>query len=506
MARFFLSGCAIAACLLLVLAVGGCPDAGSVGSPGDGPAAQAGEGNGESGADPNGGVETTDDDGLVLGELEIAVEDDATTIDDEPTDEDPYFGEDPALYSDVDADAVDIDPADVVADEQTDDASRQAAQGLILAHGMLAGRLWPDDSEGDPDEAGGIFRGRWFTSGGTVTGYLRGSYAPLPAGDVPAGLAAAGTFQGKYIDSEGRFQGFLRGRYGRTPHGRRMFVGWIYDGDKQHAGVLKGHWGSPRTATAEAPQASHQTTLRGDEVFAGRWAIFDICAENETLPEYDFDPNDFGGFQPTDEQLTDEDLQEVDDSGETLDEGSGQRDADVALCIDPSQAFGLLAGWYAGPDPNAAPDEPTGGLFRGRWRSPGREPLGVLFGRFVEIGVTTTHAGDAAAPGDPPAHDPNDPGEQDAEMETPPGDTMGALVVGIFYGKYVDSSGQFRGFIRGTFGRSRNGLAVFSGHYYNAAHEELGILLGRWNPHYDVGGGLFGGVWNGTALEDESAE
>jgi len=123
-----------------------------------------------------------------------------------------------------------------------------------------------------------------------------GSYSYGMRNGVWKSFAADGTllFEGEFIDTEGNFKGILRGRYGKGQGGRSLFVGYWLDRDNHRIGILKGHW-------RDEPQVN-------GGVFTGRWAKLDLCAEVNSLPTFEFDADDFGGYQPTDEQLTEQDI------------------------------------------------------------------------------------------------------------------------------------------------------------------------------------------------------
>jgi len=401
-----------------------------------------------------GQVDTADKDETTFGVLKAIVEADPPTADVSTDDEEPYFGEDESLYAEPAPDQAVALPAESALIE-----ARARSGAGPLVHGRLAGRFWNDLPDSTSDESGGVFRGRWYSADGELQGVLRGRYEPAPPDELPDTLAGGGIFYGKYIDLEGHFRGILRGRYGHGPLGRGLFFGYWLDRNHRLVGVLKGHW-------QDEPAANGGT-------FAGRWVAFDICEEVASLPEHEFEEGDFGGFDASDEVL---DGIEPDEAAAE----SPEAEDDLARlieppCIDPDQPFGFLGGWHAPYPPEQAEDTsapPPGGWFRGRWRDAAGVVVGVLKGRYEPIA--------------PP------PPEQDAAPPPP-----GPHKLGVFYGKYVDTTGQFRGFVRGVYGRSVHGLGVFRGHYYNANGQEKGILFGRWDNHPFKPGGPFFGVWNG---------
>ena len=75
----------------------------------------------------------------------------------------------------------------------------------------------------------------------------------------------------------------------------------------------------------------------------------------------------------------------------------------------------------------------------------------------------------------------------------------------VFFGKYIDRRGHFRGLLAGTWepaAEERN-LATFSGHWINAAGHAEGRLGGRAYPVEGYPGGFFAGRW--ATLCDEEA-
>jgi len=331
-------------------------------------------------------------------------------------------------------------------------------------------------------------------------------------------------FRGKYIDLEGHFRGFLRGHYGHAPDGRGQFYGRWFDRHHRLMGILMGHWN-------DDPATDGGT-------FAGRWAAFDICAEADSLPEVQFDEGDFGGLDASDEVL--EPGEPMDPSEPGIQDEPDLRNNAVPPCIDPDLPYGFLRGRHmpypppedgiALPDDGTVPpddgtvppdgvrppprpgidgpgprpgqlgppprpnteDRPPvirpGGRFRGRWRDHTGSVVGHLKGHYEPVMQAM------------PDGEPID--EQASEDVTPP--PHRARVMGVFYGKYVDTTGRFRGFLRGRYGRGFHGLGVFRGHYYDADGQEMGVLRGRWanDPHKP--GGPFFGFWNGQNLADDN--
>ena len=395
-------------------------------------------------------TDTAKDDATFLALQELVDEsttEEALSVDDEAVN----FGEDATLYTAEPAGDVELLEDSILADVGGDDAT-------FIERGQLSGRFWNDVLDSDSDNSSGMFRGHWVAADGQPLGVIRGEYRPLAREDLPDGLAGGGFFHGRYIDTEGRFRGILRGRYGHAEDGRGLFFGRWYDRHDRLLGILKGHWD-------DDPEIQGGT-------FAGWWAAFDICEEVGSLPDGEFADNDFGGLEATDEQVVEDvDAQPYDWTQTPLDE-----EPDVAgangppPCIDPDHPHGFLRGWHW-PYEHDLGD----GLFHGRWRTANGNLVGVLRGHWVKNPPPDGESGD------------DDPAE--------------GRILGRFYGKYVDLSGTFRGFVRGVYGRSANGVAVFRGHYYNADHEEQGVLLGRWSVAPHVPGGPFVGWWNGADLD-----
>lgn len=385
---------------------------------------------------------------------------------------------------DMYADSADV-PVAVASEDILDEVTEFPEQGLV-AHGILRGRFWGRDPNANSDAVGGVFRGRWLDSEENVLGFIHGHYHPLVRPDLPPGLTGGGVFRGVHVDVAGQFRGFLRGRYGYGPEGAQLFYGRWFDRNDHLIGVLKGVW-----------QDQPDTTGGG---FAGRWAAIDICEEVASLPEFVFDEGDFGGLdaEPNDvAALSDLPIA----SGEELGFGLGGANEDWGVeaaaqlpplpdCIDPNQPFGFLRGHYRPappPDPNdpADPNAPeVNGHLRARWGQINGQSVGKLRGFYVKL----------------PPPDPNDPNAPPAA--DPP--TEGRLL-GKFYARYINSSGQFAGLIRGVYGRGVHNVGVFRGMYFDVNGVEQGTLIGHWRIAPERPGGPFGGVWFGTELDDGEA-
>ena len=417
-----------------------------------------------------GGSEDQSKDETVYQVLGETVEVDAANPAVLPNDEDTYFAEDVTLYTESIPSIIELSEESILSDATTPEGEPPAA------YGPLAGRFWNDVPDLTSDESGGIFRGRWMANDGRPLGVLRGEYHPHRANEMPDGLAGGGVFHGKYIDNAGHFRGVLRGRYGHGPDGRGLFFGRWFDRHERLVGILKGHW------------RDEPDTQGGS--FAGHWVAFNLCDEVATLPELEFEDNDFGGYDTSDVALAGIAYDLIDETSLTSE--PDVLNTDGPPCIDPNLPFGWLRGRYRpgppeGEDPNLPPPleakDPNlpGGVFHGHWHGMNYAVTGKLFGHY-----------------EPRPPDPNEvvfiPGE-----EPPPE----GWIHGVFYGKYVGQDGTFRGFLRGVYGRSVHGLGVFHGHYFDGSGMEKGVLLGRWahTPHRP--GGPFFGVWFGEDLDEE---
>jgi len=76
----------------------------------------------------------------------------------------------------------------------------------------------------------------------------------------------------------------------------------------------------------------------------------------------------------------------------------------------------------------------------------------------------------------------------------------------VFFGKYIDRAGHFRGLLAGHWepAADDNRMASFMGRWVNAAGTTEGILGGHAHPVRDYPGGFFEGRW--TTLCDDQAE
>ncbi len=67
----------------------------------------------------------------------------------------------------------------------------------------------------------------------------------------------------------------------------------------------------------------------------------------------------------------------------------------------------------------------------------------------------------------------------------------------VFFGKYIDLSGRFRGILRGHYGRlNADGPGVFSGIWMDSNLRICGGIMGIWKTSNKIdGGGFFRGMW-----------
>jgi hypothetical protein len=113
--------------------------------------------------------------------------------------------------------------------------------------GFLEGR-WGRDSAGT-----GVFRGRWISQHGALSGFVRGFWGVDPDSNQ------ANVFYGKWIDVTGRFKGFLKGEYGPRmcfgENGDSVYSpfpggGWIhgriFNANRNIIGALRGHYLMPK--------------------------------------------------------------------------------------------------------------------------------------------------------------------------------------------------------------------------------------------------------------------
>jgi hypothetical protein len=338
----------------------------------------------------------------------------------------------------------------ILADVSVPDATSQ--NGLIAAVGRLAAILTAAGPTPDHPDQAGVFAGAWVQRDGAPLGTISGWYSQAAPSSPPPGFVEVGQFQGQYFDAAGVLRGVLTGRWGRTPQGRAFFRGLWRDDQNELVGVLKGRWNLPPGAA--------------DGTLAGRWAAFNLCDEADSLPAFDFAPGDTGGQTAGSESVADLNTYDTDataiaDELDVVLENGG-------LCLDRSRPYGFLRGAYRPFEPNAPVDPNVlanfDGVVRCLWRNSAGEVVGALLGRYAALAA--------------------------------PIESKGRAALGRFHGKYVDTQGQFIGFVRGVYGRSANGLGVFRAKYFDENENELGWLAGRWRVGAGQPGGPIFGLWN----------
>ncbi len=76
----------------------------------------------------------------------------------------------------------------------------------------------------------------------------------------------------------------------------------------------------------------------------------------------------------------------------------------------------------------------------------------------------------------------------------------------VLFGKLIDSNGNFRGLVRGTWNTAESlGVGSFRAHWLDADHNVVGGMRGVWERRDRNGAGLFHGAWatNCDSSEDE---
>lgn len=372
---------------------------------------------------------------------------------------------DDALYTGGDAPTLTAEELAALAAELADPGVSEAAigqdvstaktatrRGLVAAHGRLAA-LFSETPPAENPEAAGSFEGMWISSSSEPMGTIAGDYTREEGPGAPFGFAFFGTFAGQYFDLDGEFQGVITGRYGVTPAGRGYFVGQWRDESGELVGALRGRWRDSAEST-------------DDGALAGRWAAFNLCEEAATLPEVQFETGDTGGLTSSAETISD--TASIDTESEPVTDEPDLLYAGDGLCLDRSQPYGFMRGRY-GPATGGLSNGAEGGRVRCLWRDSSGAVIGYLLGRY----------------------EPEVSGLDEFDR--------GARVGGTFYAKYVDQNGRFIGFVRGTYGRSENGLGVFEATYFDQNDVELGWLVGRWRIGLGRVGGPVFGLWNETA-------
>ncbi|MCH8806093.1 MAG: hypothetical protein IH986_08395 [Planctomycetes bacterium] len=428
---------------------------------------------------------------------------------DEPADDFPFedefefFGEDEDLFDGAAPDDIEVSDQEAVDEGATPDGGRPTAIG------GLAGRFRNDEPDSSSDTSPGVFRGRWFDGDDNPRGVVRGVYRPMPPESLPKELIGGGKFHGKIIGPEGRFLGRLRGRYGHARDGSGMFYGRWFDRHDRLIGALKGYW-------------RDEEGQNGGR-FAGRWTAFSVCAESDSLPEVDFEKGDFGGVDDADVELESDELLDTDDV-DLMDEPDVElADEREKSCFAPAHVRGLVRGRHMPFEADAESDAEAeeGGWVRARMYDADGEPVGAIIGRWEskrgrgpdgrdedadedereENDEHEADTEDADDRDDLDADDENDEQAGDADEIKHPRDRRKnrgkSRVNGVFYGKYVDLEGNFRGFVRGVWGKGHHGVGAFHGRYFSGNGEEKGVLRGRWDNHPEQPGGPMFGVWFG---------
>ncbi len=431
----------------------------------------------------------------VLGEVveaELADEGSSSGEPIEPSDEQPFFGEDQALFDEA-GETIDVEVSE---DSAVGDV---APDGGAVAHGTLVGMFINDIDNSDSTRSGGLFRGVWADSAGNKLGVVRGEYQPVSPDELPDGLIGGGVFWGKYIGSDGKFRGILRGRYGHVADGQARFVGRWLDAKLRRIGVIKGHW--------------RDEAASDGGTFNGRWAAYNLCNEVDAIAL-----NETGDSISGDEVA----LLSAAAAGSMLDgSASGAATADPAAqasdspCIDLNGVHGFLVGvWMPGlGDPSQAGSGRRGrtyddGLISGEWRDADNVRVGTFSGFyevFADHAAGEGHDDESASdlPGDNSGS--NDSGDEvdggsdalddDDSSDDEDDDRPRRRIEGAFIGKVVSDSGEVLGYIRGLYGKSVNNVGIFRGHYLNAEGRVRGKLGGRWAASPDSDSGTMTGMW-----------
>ncbi len=377
----------------------------------------------------------------------------------------------------------------IVPTEQTD----ENAQTSII-HGKLIGKFSNDIPDSTSATSPGTFEGKWVDSNDELKGYIKGTYRPLSTDALPKEIISGGIFEGRFVDTEGQFKGIIKGRYGQGQKGGNLFAGYWLDEDNHLIGILKGHW-------------KDELDVNGG-TFAGRWAKLDLCAEIRSLPPFEFAPDDVGGYQATDEELTEQDL--------NTEIPSTILNLGTIPCIDiaPEEHYGYLYGRHIPNSETQPAVPPIGGKFRGRWFTADNTLAGILIGHYQpiandveqEINSIDNDKGNATRASQRRANSERRERRMNGNID---GDEDNATapetgkILGTFYGKYVDTEGNFHGYIRGVYGVSVHNAGVFRGQYISANLEHKGILFGRWTLRpVNRPGGLFAGFWKGNEITD----
>lgn len=360
-----------------------------------------------------------------------------------------------------------------------------APEGLPLLSGTLRGRYAPvprrsnqasdsNDDRSRPARHVGRFRGEWMNDDGTLSGHFHGHYVELRRNELPDTLVAGGVFRGIYVGNGGEVRGFLRGRYGHSASGEGHFVGRWLDPDDHLIGGLRGRWQDDPNAPGG--------------MIAGRWVQFDVCREADSLPEFEFDPNDLGGL----------DAEDVPPVPEDVDLTLAEPAADVAPAHPPIcnlEADAFFRGRYhphrRDPnDPNAM--RRPGGRLRAAWVVPDGRNL-ALRGKYVPFPPADPNDPNFVPPERPDPNDPNfvPPDPNDPNAPHPP---RRAVLLGRWYAKLVDRAGETQGYVRGVYGLSGRRVGVLRAEWLDLDVERIGVLKGHWLVTPRRPGGPFRGA------------
>ena len=379
-----------------------------------------------------------------------------------------------------------------------DDAAFTAPDpnGIPLLSGTLRGRyLYASDQASDANDPNGAarrpiqhvgqFRGEWLNEDGTLSGVFHGRCVDLRRNELPEDLVAGGVFRGVYLGNGGEVRGFLKGRYGQNSSGEGHFVGRWVDPDEHLLGGVRGRW-------QDDPNAA-------GGVIAGHWVRFDICREAESLPPFEFDPNDLGGM--------DEEWNALPPAVEVelaLDEMAADANRPEPLICDLAPAA-VFRGHYHPfrPDPNDPNAERLpGGWLRGLWMSPDEPPQAML-GYYMSFPPLDPNGVPPLPPLPPDPNDPNvippDPNDPNFIAPDPnaplvEGPQQRPRLLGVFYAKLVDGDGVTYGYLRGVYGVSRHQVGVLRAEWLSMDSELIGVLRGHWLPTPHRPGGPFRGA------------
>lgn len=140
--------------------------------------------------------------------------------------------------------------------------------------------------------------------------------------------------------------------------------------------------------------------------------------------------------------------------------------------LDPAATGGVRGRWIPERD-NDDPDR-VGGIIRGAWFNHENVVVGVLRGVYIPLD---------------PAHLPK-----------------GLAGGGLIRARIIDVDGQFRGLLRGRYGRTAAGRHLLAGRWFDRYQRLVGVVRGSWRNVDDMPGGVFAGRWAAfsVCLEAES--